>query len=194
MVLGIWAARSGVAERPIFFAANISQTLPSLAFFGLLIAPLSALSSAVPALREAGIRGIGATPAVIALTIYALLPIIRNTYVGLRQVDPAVVDAGLGMGMSRGQVFRRIELPLSAPLVLEGIRTAAVQAVGNTAVAALIGAGGLGYFIFAGLGQAAFDLVILGAIPIIVMALVVDAAMRSLVKAASPRGTAATGQ
>lgn len=194
VILGIWAARSGVAERPIFFAANISQTLPSLAFFGLLIAPLSALSAAVPALREAGIRGIGATPAVIALTIYALLPIIRNTYVGLRQVDPAAVDAGLGMGMSRGQVFRRIELPLSAPLVLEGIRTAAVQAVGNTAVAALIGAGGLGYFIFAGLGQAAFDLVILGAIPIIVMALAVDSAMRALVKAASPRGTAATGQ
>ncbi|MDO8491725.1 MAG: ABC transporter permease [Dehalococcoidia bacterium] len=194
VLLGIWAARSGIAEKPVFFAANVSQTLPSLAFFGLLIAPLSALSSAFPALREMGIRGIGATPAVLALTIYSLLPIVRNTYLGLRQVDPAVIDAGLGMGMSRGQVFRRIELPLSAPLVLEGIRTAMVQAVGNTAVAALIGAGGLGYFIFAGLGQAAFDLIMLGAIPIIVMALVADAAMRFAVKAASPKGTAVPGQ
>lgn len=191
ILLGILAARSGAAEKPVFFIANITQTLPSLAFFGLLIAPLSALTAAFPALREIGIRGIGATPAVLALTIYSLLPIVRNTYVGLRQVDPAAVDAGLGMGMSPGQIFRRIELPLSAPLILEGVRTAAVQAVGNTAVAALIGAGGLGYFIFAGLGQAAFDLVILGAIPIIVLALVVDTAMRIVVRAATPRGTAA---
>jgi len=186
--LGIWATRSSRSERPIFFITNITQTIPSLALFGILIAPLSALSLAFPVLREVGIRGVGAAPAFIALTIYSLLPIVRNTYVGLRQVDPAAIDAGLGMGMSRLGVFRRVEVPLAAPLVLEGIRTAAVQSVGNTAVAALIGAGGLGHFIFQGLGQAAPDLIILGAIPIIVLALIVDAVMRTAVKVATPRG------
>jgi osmoprotectant transport system permease protein len=129
-------------------------------------------------------------PALIALIVYSLLPIVRNTFVGLRQLDPAVIDAGLGMGMSRPQVFRRLEVPLAAPLVLEGVRTASVQAVGLTAVAALIGAGGLGWFIFQGLGQAAPDLIILGAIPIIVLALVVDAVMRTVVRVSTPKGLA----
>ena len=132
----------------------------------------------------------GPTPAVIALIIYSLLPIVRNTFVGLRQLDPAVIDAGLGMGMSRSQVFRRIEIPLAAPLVLEGVRTASVQSVGLVTVAALIGAGGLGWFIFRGLGQAAPDLIILGAIPIIILAFIVDATMRTLVRIATPKGLA----
>ena len=188
ILLGIWATRSRRAERPIFFLANITQTVPSLALFGLLIAPLSALSFAVPWLRDIGIRGVGVTPAVIALVIYSLLPIVRNTYVGLRQVDVAAIDAGLGMGMTRAQVFRRIEVPLAAPLVLEGIRTASVQSVGLTTVAALIGAGGLGWFIFRGVGQQAPDLILVGAIPIIFMALLVDILMRGAVRLATPRG------
>ena len=186
--LGIWATRSKIAERPVFFIVNIAQTIPSLALFGLLIAPLSALSFAFPVLRELGVRGVGTTPALIALIIYSLLPIVRNTYVGLRQLDPGVIDAGLGMGMSRTQVFRRVEVPLAAPLVLEGVRTASVQSVGLAAVAALIGAGGLGWFVFQGLGQRASDLIILGAIPIIVLALVVDAVMRTVVRLATPKG------
>ena len=95
------------------------------------------------------------------------------------------------MGMSRTQIFRRLEVPLSAPLVLEGIRTASVQSVGLATVAALIGAGGLGWFIFRGIGQAAPDLIILGAIPIIVLALVVDAVMRTIVWTARPKGLSA---
>ncbi len=186
--LGIWAVRSRRAEKPIFFIANITQTIPSLALFGLLIAPLSALSFAFPFLREIGIRGVGPTPAIIALVIYSLLPIIRNTFVGLRQLDPAVIDAGLGMGMSRRQIFRRLEVPLAAPLVLEGVRIASVQSVGLTALAALIGAGGLGWFVFQGLGQAAPDLIILGAIPIIVLAMAVDAVLRTVVRLATPKG------
>ncbi|MEE8205242.1 MAG: ABC transporter permease [Dehalococcoidales bacterium] len=186
--LGIWATRSHRAEKPIFYITNITQTIPSLALFGLLIAPLSALSFAFPVLREFGIRGVGTTPAIIALTIYSLLPIVRNTYVGLRQLDPAVIDSGLGMGMSRPQIFRKIEAPLAAPLILEGVRTAAVQSVGLATVAALIGAGGLGWFVFQGLGQAASDLIILGALPIIGLALVVDAVMRTLVRLATPKG------
>jgi osmoprotectant transport system permease protein len=187
--LGIWATRSGRAEKPIFFMANITQTIPSLALFGLLIAPLSVLSFRFPFLRELGIRGVGFTPAIIALTIYSLLPIIQNTYVGLRQLDPAVIDAGLGMGMNRFQVFQKIEVPLAAPLILEGVRIASVQGVGLATIAALIGAGGLGFFVFQGLGQATSDLILLGAIPIIILALVVDTIMRITVKLATPKGT-----
>jgi osmoprotectant transport system permease protein len=189
--LGILARGSRHAERPIFFITNIMQTVPSLALFGLLIAPLSALSFAFPVLRQWGISGIGTAPAIIALVIYSLLPVTRNTYVGLKQLDPAVINAGLGMGMSRSQVFLKIEAPLSAPLVLEGVRTASVQAVGNTAVAALIGAGGLGWFIFQGISQAANDVVIMGALPIMGLALVVDFVMRQMVKIAAPKGMAA---
>jgi len=191
---GIWAVKSIRVEKPIFFTANIVQTIPSLAIFGLLIAPLSVLSFTFPILREFGIRGVGTTPAMIALVIYSLLPIVRNTYVGLRQIDPGVIDAGFSMGMSRTQVFHRIEVPLAAPLVLEGVRTASVQSVGLVAVAALIGAGGLGWFIFRGIGQAAPDLIILGAIPIIVLALVVDAVMRTIVWMATPKGLLAGSQ
>ena len=188
--LGFWATRSRHAERPIFFIANITQTIPSLALFGLLIAPLSALSFAYPWLRDIGIRGVGDAPAVFALVIYSLLPIVRNTYVGLKNVDPGTVNAGTGMGMSRWQLLRKIEAPLAAPLILEGVRTASVQSVGLTAVAALIGAGGLGWFIFQGLGQAASDLIILGTIPILFLALVVDGVMRLAVRLATPKGLA----
>jgi osmoprotectant transport system permease protein len=191
--LGVWATRNRYAEKPVFFVTSIVQTVPSLALFGLLIAPLSALSFAYPALRDIGIRGVGVAPAIIALTIYSLLPVVRNTYVGIRQVDPAAIDAGLGMGMSRWQVFYRVEARLAAPLVLEGVRTAAVQAVGLTTVAALIGAGGLGWFVFQGIGQAASDLIILGAIPVIVMALLVDAVMRVAVRLGTPRGVREEG-
>jgi osmoprotectant transport system permease protein len=187
-LLGLWAARARLAKAPIFFITNIIQTIPSLALFGLLIAPLSALSFAMPALRNLGISGIGDTPALIALVIYSLLPIVQNTFTGLTSIDPGSIDAAEGMGMNRLQKFLRVEAPLSAPVIIEGIRIAAVQCVGLAAVAALIGAGGLGWFIFQGLGQAAPDLILLGAIPIIVMALVVDTLMRWLGKMATPQG------
>jgi osmoprotectant transport system permease protein len=186
--LGIWAVSSKGTERLVFFITNIMQTVPSLALFGLLMAPLSALSFAFPLLRGLGISGVGVTPVVIALVIYSLLPVVRNTYVSIRQIDAAIINAGLGMGMSRARIFRKLEVPLAAPLVMEGIRIAAVQAVGNTTVAALIGAGGLGWFVFQGLGQAATDLVILGAVPIIVLALCIDAVMRFLVRLVTPKG------
>ena len=186
--LGIAAARSKRAARPIIIISSAIETIPSLALFGLIIAPLSALSYAYPALREMGIRGVGATPALIALVLYSLLPIVHNTYVGLREVSPAALDAGRGMGMSRRQLARKVEFPLAAPLIAEGVRTAAVQAVGNTAVAALIGAGGLGHFIFQGLGQAAPDLILLGALPVIALALAVDVVMRMLIRNLTPRG------
>jgi osmoprotectant transport system permease protein len=189
--LGIFAAHNRHVEKPVFFIVNIVQTIPSLALFGLLIAPLSALSFSFPLLRQWGISGIGTAPAIIALVLYSLLPVTRNTYVSLKQIDPAIIDSGSGMGMTRSQIFKMIEAPLSAPLVLEGVRTASVQAVGNTAVAALIGAGGLGWFIFQGISQASNDVVILGAIPIVGLALIVDAVMRGIVKVATPKGIGA---
>ncbi|HUX21339.1 MAG TPA: ABC transporter permease, partial [Spirochaetia bacterium] len=144
--LGIWAFRRLRAERPIFAVVNTLQTIPSLALFGLLIAPLSLLSHKIPFLRALGIEGIGWAPALIALTLYALLPIARNTYTSLKILDPSLIEAGKGMGMGRRQLLFSIELPLSLPIILGGLRTSLVQAIGNTAVAALIGAGGFGVF------------------------------------------------
>ena len=186
--LGLAAARHQRLKRPIFLLSNTVETIPSLALFGLLIAPLAALSFAYPALRDIGIRGVGATPALIALVLYSLLPIVHNTYTGVRQVSPAALDAGRGMGMSHRQLSWRVEYPLALPLIGEGVRTATVQSIGNTAVAALIGAGGLGHFIFQGLGQAAPDLILLGALAVIALALAMDLLARSLIRVLTPEG------
>jgi len=131
-------------------------------------------------LQESGIRGIGAAPAVLALTLYALLPVVINVHAGLRAVPEAVKDAGRGMGMSPAQLFWRVELPLALPLVLEGLRGAASLTLGITTVAALIGAGGLGFFILRGVEGGASDMVLLGAIPVISLALLADALLRHL--------------
>lgn len=172
--MGILASRNKRIGEPVIAFVDAVQTIPSMALFGLLMAPLAALSRAFPLLRAIGIRGIGAAPALIALTMYALLPVVRNTVTGLASVPPSALDAGRGLGMSPGQLFRRVEWPMALPHILTGLRTASVQAVGNTAVAALIGAGGLGIMIFQGLGQAAPDLILLGVLPLILMAVVVD--------------------
>ena len=172
--LGVAVARRPGLQGPVFAVLNILQTIPSIALFGLLIVPLSALVAAVPPLATFGVGGIGVTPAIIALVLYALLPVVRNTSVGLTGVDSAAIEAGRGMGMSPGQIFRAIELPLALPVLLAGLRIVTVQAIGLAVVAALIGAGGLGAFVFEGLGQYAVDLVLLGALPAIFLALGAD--------------------
>jgi osmoprotectant transport system permease protein len=172
--LGVAAAKIPRLQDPIFATLNILQTIPSIALFGLLIVPLSALVAAVPRLAALGIGGIGVAPAIIALVLYALLPVVRNTSVGLTTVDSAVIEAGRGMGLSGRQIFWQIELPLGLPIFLAGLRIVTVQAIGLTVVAALIGAGGLGTFVFQGLGQYAVDLVLLGALPAIFLALAAD--------------------
>ncbi|WP_069383550.1 ABC transporter permease [Halomonas caseinilytica] len=176
------------AQRVGFAILNFLQTIPSLALFGLLLAPLAWLSSRFDWLAAFGVSGIGWAPALLALIGYSLLPMVRNTYVALDEVDLDVIEAARGMGMSRGQVFRQVRLPLALPLILEGIRITTVQAIGLTAVAALIGAGGLGTFIFQGLGQAAMDMVLLGALPILAMALVADALLGALTDLLRPGG------
>lgn len=191
--LGILASRDKKIGGPVIAFVDAVQTIPSMALFGLLMAPLAALSQAYPALRAIGIRGIGAAPALIALTLYALLPIVRNTVIGLASVPLSSHEAGRGMGMSPGQLFRRVEWPMALPHVLTGLRTASVQAVGNTAVAALIGAGGLGMMIFQGLGQAAPDLILLGVIPLILMAIAVDRSWGALIRRSVSPGLQAEG-
>lgn len=186
--LGILAHRRTFLRTPTFFTLNTLQTLPSLALFGILIPILSALTIRFPSLTKAGIHGIGAAPAIIALTVYSLLPVARNTYTGFAAVDPAAVDAGRGMGMTSLQLMWKIEVPIASPIILNGVRVALVQAVGLTAVAALIGAGGFGVFIFQGLGQAATDLILLGAIPTIIIAVLADAAMSGIIAIVSPKG------
>jgi osmoprotectant transport system permease protein len=185
--LGMWAFRNKRMEKPVFSIANGLQTIPSLALFGLLIAPLAFLSRQFPFLRAIGIRGVGSTPAIIALTLYGLLPIIRNTFIGLKSIDLAVVDAGRGMGMSRRELLMMVQVPMALPIILTGVRITAVQTVGNAAVAALIGARGLGNFVFQGLGQAAPDLIVLGVIPIVILAVIVDRGMGSAIQALTPK-------
>jgi osmoprotectant transport system permease protein len=149
---------------------SLVQTIPSLALFGLLMLPLGYLASHVPLAADLGIRGIGAAPALIALILYSLLPVVANTVVGLDGVDPAVRDAAAGMGLTRLQILFGIDLPLAFPVILTGIRIVLVQAIGLVTVAALIGGGGFGLFIFQGLGQTAMDLVLLGAVPTVFLA------------------------
>lgn len=192
--LGVLAHRGRLLEKPIFFIVNTVQTIPSLALFGIMIAPLSLLSQRFPVLRQLGIKGIGSAPALIALTLYALLPIVRNTYTSLKVLDPSVVDAARGMGMSRLQLLMLVEVPLSLPIIMSGVRVSMVQAIGNTTVAALIGAGGLGTFVFQGLGQAVPDLILLGALPVILLAVVVDKVMQLIIRAVTPRGVMRIGE
>jgi osmoprotectant transport system permease protein len=156
--VGVVITRQKNLRQPILAIANILQTIPSLAMFGLLI-PLV---------------GIGAVPAIIALTLYSFLPIIRNTYTGIMNVDPAVREAGRGMGMTDWQLLSRVELPLAAGVILAGVRVAVVIAVGIATIAAAIGAGGLGVFIFRGIAVVNNDLILAGAVPAAAIALLAD--------------------
>jgi osmoprotectant transport system permease protein len=163
--LGLLAWRRPAWRPPIFGVLNIVQTLPSIALFGLLMTPLARL----------GLSGIGVVPAVVALVLYALMPTVRATVAGLDNVPAAPLEAAAGIGFSPLQVFFRTRLPLAAPALLAGLRVVVVQAVGLAVVAALIGAGGFGDFVFQGLGQYALDLVLLGALPATALALLADA-------------------
>lgn len=168
---------------------SLIQTIPSLALFGLLMLPLGYLALHVPLAAAIGIRGIGTAPALIALVLYSLLPIVANTVVGLQGVDPSVRDAAAGMGLTRWQILVGIDMPLAFPVILTGIRIVLVQAIGMVTIAALIGGGGFGIFIFQGLGQTAMDLVLLGAVPTVFFAfssaVILDAVIESI------RGSAA---
>ncbi|MBF9196194.1 ABC transporter permease [Microvirga terrestris] len=177
--LGLASHRVPALRAAILNGLGIVQTIPSIALFGILIAPLGFLAANVPLAAALGIRGIGAAPAFIALFLYSLLPVVANTMAGLSQVPADVIEAARGMGLSRRQRLVQIELPLALPVILAGIRIVLVQNLGLATIAALIGGGGFGTFVFQGIGQTAIDLVLLGAIPTVALsfaaAIILDA-------------------
>ena len=159
--LGLIGTRKPKMGKAIIGFANIVQTIPSLALFGFLIPiPL--------------IGGIGQRTAIVALTLYSLLPIIRNTYTGVKAVDPAITEAGRGMGMTDRQLLFQVELPLAWGFIMAGIRVAAVFSVGIATIAAAIGAGGLGVFIFRGVSMVNNEMIMAGAIPAVLLVLLTD--------------------
>ena len=181
---GILCHRVPRLRGAVLQSLNLIQTVPSIALFGILMVPLGALADAYPWIGDLGIHGIGAAPAVLALFLYSLLPVVANTVVGLGRVSRATVDAARGMGLIDRQVLMQVELPLALPVILTGIRIVLVQNIGLVTIAALIGGGGFGTFVFQGIGQTAIDLVLLGAIPTVGLAfacaLVLDALVEAL--------------
>lgn len=162
--LGVALTRRPRLARPVLGLANVVQTIPSLALFGFLI-PLPLVG------------GIGARTAIAALVVYALLPILRNTYTGILSVDPAVVESATGLGMTPGQRLRQVELPLSLPVLLAGVRIATVISIGLATIAAAIGAGGLGVLIYRGVAIVDNRLILAGAVPAAALALAADAGL-----------------
>lgn len=171
--LGILITRHPVLSKPVLGAANIIQTVPSLALFGFLLP--------APWIGERADR-----LAILALTLYSLLPVIRNTYTGIRNVDPAVVEAGRGLGLTDRQLLLKVQLPLSLGVIIAGVRVAAVISVGLATIAAAIGAGGLGEYIFRGLAMVNNQVILAGAIPAALLAILADLSLGWLEKRLSP--------
>jgi osmoprotectant transport system permease protein len=172
MPLGIYISRKKSSAEFFIGVTAVFQTIPSLALFGFLVPLL----------------GTGSTTAIVALTVYALLPILRNTYTGITGVDQAVIEAGRGMGMTKRQLLYKIELPLSLPFIMAGIRTATVLTVGVATLATFVGAGGLGDIIYRGLSSWNNSLVLAGALPAALLALFFDYLLKILEKATTPKG------
>jgi len=171
--LGVLLTRRPRWKSLVLGSANVVQTIPSLALFGLLIP--------VP-----WIGGIGTRTALIALTLYALLPVLRNTVAGIEGVDPAVREAGRGMGMTDSQLLTRVEIPLAASVILAGIRLATVAGIGMATIAAAIGAGGLGVLIFRGVAMLDHATILAGALPAAMLALAADGALGMLERRLRP--------
>jgi osmoprotectant transport system permease protein len=161
--LGIVAAKIRSLGVIILGAVSVIYTIPTLALFGLMIPLL----------------GIGLVPALVAITLYSLLPIVQNTYTGIVTVRPAALEAAIGLGMSSKQRLARVELPLALLVIVAGIRTAVVGAVGMATLASLIGAGGLGDLVFRGISTVSLNVVLAGSIPVVVIAVLADLAMKS---------------
>ena len=172
--LGVAITRWPVLSKPVLGGANIIQTVPSLALFGFLL-PAPWIGARADRI------------AILALILYALLPLIRNTYTGIRGVDPAVVEAGRGMGMTDSQLLWQVELPLAFSVIIAGVRVATVLSIGLATIAAAIGAGGLGEFIFRGLAMVNNQVILAGAIPAAALAILADTSLGWLEKRLSPR-------
>ena len=185
--IGLYCHRAPRARAAILYGLNIVQTIPSIALFGVLIAPLGWIAANVPAAAAIGIRGIGVAPAFVALFLYSLLPVVANTVTGLGGVPQAVNDAARGVGMTDRQRLFSVELPLAFPVILTGVRIVLVQNIGLATIAALIGGGGFGVFVFQGIGQTAMDLVLLGAVPTVALAFAAAVLLDAAIQYASDR-------
>jgi len=162
----------------VLYLAEVMMTIPSLALFGLLMLLLGTM----------GLKTFGFLPAIIALIVYGQLPILRNTYTAIQDIDPAMIEAGKGMGMSERQLLFKVKLPLAIPVIMAGLRNAIMLIIGIATIAALIGAGGLGVPIFRGLRNARMDLIIVGGVSVAILALLVDALMGRVEWWVTPKG------
>ena len=172
VTVGVWITRHRRAAATVIGVAGVLYTIPSLALFGMLIPFI----------------GIGLKPTLIALILYSQLALIRNTFVGIVHIDPSIREAGKGMGMSNWQFLRMVEIPIALPVIMAGIRTAAVMNIGTATIAAYIGAGGLGWLIFRGIASVNSDQIIAGAVPVILLAVGVDYLFILLERALTPAG------
>ena len=186
--VGILCHRAPRVRGAILGVLNAVQTVPSIALFGLLIAPLAWIAATVPGAAAIGIAGIGVTPALIALFLYSLLPVVANTVVGLEGVPEAANEAARGMGMTERERLFGVELPLAFPVILTAVRIVLVQNIGLATVAALIGGGGFGVFVFQGVAQTAMDLVLLGAVPTVALAFAAGIVLDAVVELVSIGG------
>ena len=175
--LGIYLTTNEELAETVLQVANIIMTVPSIALFGIMIPILSIIN-----------QGIGFVPAVIALILYSQLPIIRNTYVAINNVDPNIRDAAIGLGMSTMQRLLRVEIPNALPIIMAGVRQAVVMNIGIGAIAAFIGAGGLGVLINQGISRSNTTMVLAGAIAISILAIVTDGLLGILQKRMTPKG------
>ncbi|SCY30658.1 ABC transporter permease [Paracoccus tibetensis] len=172
---------------PVLSVLNILQTIPSLALFGIMIPIFSWIAATVPGAAQAGVSGIGVFPALVALFLYSLLPVVSNTLTGLDGVSPSTRDAAMGLGLTRPQLLGWVLIPLALPVLLAAVRIVLVQNIGLAVIAGLIGGGGFGTFVFQGLNQTAMDLVLLGALPTIALTLVAGIAMDLVVEGTARR-------
>jgi osmoprotectant transport system permease protein len=185
--LGLACHRWSRLATPTVAALSALQTIPSIALFALLIAPLGWIAAHVPGAAAIGVAGVGAAPAFVALTLYALLPVASSVIGGLAGAPDDTLDAARGTGMTERQILTSIKAPLAAPVFLAGLRVVTVQTIGLATVAALIGGGGFGTFVFQGVGQTAIDLVLLGAAPTVAMALAASVLLDAAAEAAGGR-------
>lgn len=175
--IGILVSRNKTAASVVIRIASVFMTIPSLALFGIMVIVLAPIKA-----------GIGVTPAVIAIVIYSMLPIIRNSLVAVQEVDPRMIEAAKGMGMTKRQVLLKVRLPLAVPIIMAGLRNAAVMGVSVTTISYLIGARGLGYFIFAGLGRTRLNMVLLGAILVSILGIGVNYGLIKFEDFITPKG------
>lgn len=186
ILVGIYISGKGREQLAdtVIYLASIMMTIPSLALYGILMGILGALT----------LPSIGFLPVVIALTLYGLLPIVRNTYTAIREVDPAIIEAGRGMGMSESQILFKVKLPLAVPVIMAGLRQAIVMNIGIAAIGSYIGAGGLGQPIFRGIANYRVDLILVGAVLVSLLAIIVDIVMARVERLTTPKGLKVRGK